>query len=101
MVKSTKLKDIPSDDDNSSASSEEIATVKKILQTSEKKTPEGSTIRNVLIATFIFAFLASPIVDKISLLIFPNIKSWLIILTVKTIAFFVIFYAIQLVVSRK
>ena len=72
----------------------QLNALQQILQVSEKNPTEWNRLKFVFYATILFAILSLPFIDKIYQLIFSNSSSWLILISMKIITFFVLYYII-------
>ena len=89
----TKLQDLP-DDSSEEIDSKELSVLNGILNMKKKSPKEYDTLKFVMYATAIFLVLSLPFVDRIVELALPITSSWLIMLGVKTVVFFIIYYII-------
>jgi len=89
----TKLVDI-SEDEEESIESRELALLHNILNTKTTNPKEYASFKHVLYATAIFAVLSLPFTDRLIELALPLTKSWLFLVGIKTIIFFVVFCTI-------
>lgn len=92
--KGTKLEDL-SDDSEEEIDSSELAILNSILNTNKNSPQEYNHVtKYVLFATGIFLILSLPFTDRILELALPVANSWLILLGLKTILFFLVFYIV-------
>ena len=94
MGKKKKLQDLPSDDEavDSDTENNSLDILNNVLNLKESSPGEYSSIKHILYATALFFILSLPFTDKILELMVPVANSWLILLAVKTIAFFCGYY---------
>ena len=94
----TKLADLPdpeSDDDaEPEIESKELAVLNNILNVRKKSPAEYSTLKYVLFATGIFMLLSLPFIDRVLELALPMSQSWLILVGLKTVIFFIVYYIV-------
>jgi hypothetical protein len=90
-VEATKLSDIDTDD---SENSDETNILASILNTKRTNPKEYSTLKFVMFATAIFAVLSLPFTDKLLELSLPLAQSWLVLLGLKSVIFFLLFYVV-------
>ena len=90
---STKIDDISEDSDDE-IDSKELDLLNKILKAKEHSPKEYDTVKYVMYATAIFTILSLPFTDRIFELALPIANSWLILVGLKTIIFFILFYII-------
>lgn len=88
-----KLEDIDESDDED-IDSNELAVLNNILNVKQKAPKEYSTLKYVLYATAIFFLLSLPFLDRVFELAVPLANSWLILIGLKTIVFFILFYIV-------
>lgn len=92
--KGTKLQDL-SDDSDDEIDSQELAVLNSILNTNKTSPKEYNNVtKYVLFATGIFLILSLPFTDRILELAMPITNSWLILLGLKTVIFFITFYIV-------
>lgn len=72
----------------------QLNALQQILKVSENNPSEWNRLKFVFYATILFAILSLPFIDKIYQLIFSNSSSWLILIAMKIITFFVLYYII-------
>lgn len=72
----------------------QLNALQEILKVSEKNPSEWNRLKFVFFATILFGILSLPVIDKIYQLIFSNSSSWLILISMKIITFFVLYYII-------
>ena len=89
----TKLQDI-SDDSDAEIDSEELAVLNSILSIKKNSPQEYNTLKYVMYATGIFMIMSLPFVDRILELAMPMANSWLILVGLKTVIFFILFYIV-------
>lgn len=89
----TKLADLP-DDSDEEIDSDELAVLNSILNVKRDSPKEYNTIKYVMFATGIFIVLSLPFTDRILELALPIANSWLILIGLKTIIFFIAFYIV-------
>jgi glucan phosphoethanolaminetransferase (alkaline phosphatase superfamily) len=97
---SVKLDDLPLESDDEAQASD-LEVLNTILTTNKKNPQEYATLKFVLYATMIFALFSMPITDRVLQLAVPMANSWLVLLGLKTIVFFVIYYIIFYVNKQK
>jgi len=93
----TKLADLPepdSDDESSEIDSKELAVLNNILSTNKKSPAEYNTLKFVLFASAIFMVLSVPFTDRVLELALPMCQSWLILVGLKTMIFFIVYYIV-------
>jgi hypothetical protein len=90
---STKLAELP-DESDIEVDSKELSILNNILNVNKKSPQEYQTLKFVLYATGIFALLSLPFTDRILELAVPMTNSWLILVGLKTVLFFVFFYIV-------
>jgi len=92
----TKLQDLPEDsnDDEEDIDSKELAILNSILNVKKKNPEEYNNLKYVMFATFIFLVMSLPFTDRILELALPMANSWLILVGLKSIIFFIIYYII-------
>jgi len=98
MGKSKKLKDLPVDSDSEDETNDETSgldVLNNVLGMKDKNPSEYNSIKHVLYATAIFFVLSLPFFDRIIELVLPITSSWLILLAVKTVVFFIGFYLLN------
>ena len=88
-----KLQDLPYDSDEET-DSRELALLNNILSINKRSPEEYNTLKYVLFATGIFIVLSLPFTDRILELAIPVTQSWLILLGLKTILFFILYYIV-------
>ena len=91
----TKIDDLPDDSDNV-ADSSELEMMKHILETT-KDPHVFDEFKSVFYATALFFLLGMPMTDRVLELALPITESWLILLAIKTVVFFVIFYILYMI----
>ena len=87
----TKLADLPDDSDDD-IDSKELAVLNSILNVKKTSPEEYNSLKYVMIATCIFMVLSLPFTDRILELALPMANSWLILVGLKTVVFFIAFY---------
>lgn len=85
-----KLEDISDSDTEIDSSS--MQTLNNILNVKSKSPETYSTLKYVLYATAIFVILSLPFTDRLLELSVPLASSWLILLGLKTVIFFILYY---------
>jgi len=92
----TKLIDLPeTDDDDTISNSKELSFLTNILNMKKKNpTAYHKTFKYVIFATIIFIALSNPLMDKVIKIAMPFTESWLFLLIIKTVLFFLIYYII-------
>jgi len=91
----TKLEDLPDDSDSEEEiDSKELAVLNSILNVKKKNPEEYNNLKYVMFATFIFLLLSLPFTDRILELALPIANSWLILVGLKTVLFFIIYYIV-------
>ena len=86
------LEDI--DDTDDEIDSKELSVLNGILNVHKKSPKEYSTLKYVLYATALFLVLSLPFLDRILELAVPLANSWLILVGLKTVVFFIVYYII-------
>ncbi len=89
----TKLADL-SDDSDDETDSKELAVLNSILNVRKKSPEEYNSLKYVMFATGIFLVLSLPFTDRIFELALPMANSWLILVGLKTVIFFIAFYIV-------
>ena len=89
----TKLADLPDDSDDE-IDSQELAVLNSILNVKKTSPEEYNSLKYIMFATGIFFVLSLPFTDRILELALPIANSWLILVGLKTIVFFVTFYIV-------
>lgn len=89
----TKLADLPDDSDDE-IDSKELAVLNSILNVNKKSPDEYNSLKYVMFATGIFLILSLPFTDRILELALPMANSWLILVGLKTIIFFIVYYIV-------
>jgi len=89
----TKLTDLPDDSDDE-IDSQELAVLNSILNVNKKSPEEYNKLKYVMYATGIFLILSLPFTDRILELALPIANSWLILVGLKTVLFFIVFYIV-------
>ena len=89
----TKLKDLPEDSDEE-IDSKELSVLNSILNVKKDSPEEYNTLKYVMFATGIFLALSLPFTDRILELALPMANSWLILVGLKTIVFFIVYYVV-------
>ena len=89
----TKLQDLP-DDSEDEIDSKELAVLNSILNVKKKSPEEYNSLKYVMFATAVFLVLSLPFTDRILELALPMANSWLILVGLKTIIFFLLYYII-------
>nr|QBK87500.1 MAG: uncharacterized protein LCMAC201_04100 [Marseillevirus LCMAC201] len=89
----TKLADLPDDSDDE-IDSTELAALNSILNIKKKSPEEYNSLKYVMYATAIFLMLSLPFTDRILELALPMANSWLILVGLKTIIFFIVYYIV-------
>ena len=89
----TKLQDLP-DDSDTDIESHELAVLNGILNIKKNSPEEYNTLKYVLFATFIFFIMSLPFTDRILELALPIANSWLILVGLKTVIFFIVYYVV-------
>lgn len=87
----TKLKELP-DESDEETDSQGLAVLNKILNVQKESPEEYSTVKLVFYATGIFLLLSLPFTDRLFELAMPVAGSWLVLLGLKTIIFFICLY---------
>lgn len=90
----TKLEDLSDDSDNEDVDINQLEILNNILNIKNKNPKEYNTIKFVLFATALFIVLSLPFTDRLLELAIPAASSWLILICMKTILFFVGYYII-------
>ena len=88
---SINIEDLP--DSDSDIDSRELAVLNGILNINKDNT-EYSRLQLTMYATMIFALLSLPFTDRIIELAAPIASSWLILVGIKIVIFFMLFYII-------
>ena len=92
-TKTTRLQDLPDDDDVSpEIESEGLQVLTNILDVKSNDPQEYKRFRYILYATAIFILLSLPVTDRLIEISTPIANSWLILLGIKTVVFFFLFY---------
>ena len=89
-----KLADIPEDSDEE-IDSKELEVLNTILSVKKKAPDEYNNIKTIFYATAIFAILSLPFTDRILELALPMANSWLVLVGLKTVIFFILYYTVQ------
>ncbi len=89
----TKLADIP-DDSDADIDSSELAVLNSILNVKKHSPEEYNSLKYVMFATALFLVMSLPFTDRVLELALPMANSWLILVGLKTIIFFVAYYII-------
>lgn len=90
---STKIEDLPDTDEP--ADINELEVLSSILDVPETNPQEYNRLRFVFFATFIFAFLSLPFTERVIELAAPMTStSWLVLLVVKVMVFFILYYIV-------
>lgn len=89
---SSKIEDLPYSDE--APDSNELEVLSSLLDIHETDPQEYNRLRFVFYATALYALLTLPFVDRIIELSSPIANSWLILLIIKTIMFFILFYIV-------
>ena len=89
----TKLADLPDDSDDE-IDSQELAVLNSILNVKKTSPEEYNSLKYIMFATGIFFVLSLPFTDRILELALPIANSWLILVGLKTIVFFIAFYIV-------
>lgn len=96
--------DISSDTDDynerKSIQQQELSILNDIFKTDTKSAKYNGVLKYVLYASVLFLVLSLPFTDRIIELAFPLSASWLILVSVKTIAFFIAFYILMSTSSK-
>lgn len=88
---STKLNDIDTSEDIEPT---DLAVLNSILDIKNRNSSQYETLKYVMFATALFAILSLPFTDRIIELAFPLATSWLILVGMKSVLFFILFYII-------
>lgn len=91
--KGTKIDDLPETSDNE-ADTKELAVLNNILDIKKTNPKEYNTLKFVIYATLIFFVLSLPFVDRIIELAIPMCQSWLILIGLKVVVFFILYYIV-------
>jgi hypothetical protein len=90
---STRLEDLPDSDDQ--ADMNELEMLTSILDVNETNPHEYNRLKFVFFATAVFVFLSLPFTERVIELAAPMTStSWLVLLVVKTMIFFILYYII-------
>ena len=89
---SKKLEELP--DSDTDIDSRELEILNTILNIKTDNPEEYSKLRFVFYATAIFVLLSLPFTDRIIELSTPSATSWLILLIIKSIIFFMLYYIV-------
>ncbi len=89
---SKKIDDLPESD--TEIDSRELQVLNTILNVKSEDPQEYSRLRFVFYATAIFFLLSLPFTDRIIELATPSATSWLILLAIKVIIFFMLYYIV-------
>ena len=87
-----KIDDLP--DTDSEIDSRELQILNSILNVKTENPEEYSRLRFVFYATALFVLLSLPFTDRIIELATPSATSWLILLILKAVAFFMLYYIV-------
>ena len=90
----TKLEDLPEDSDTEDIDSKELEVLNSILNVKKKNPEEYNKLKYVLFATVLFLLLSLPFTDRILELALPMANSWLILVGLKSIIFFIAYYIV-------
>lgn len=90
----TKLADLPEAGDDDEIDSRELAVLNSILNVKKHSPEEYNSLKYVMFATAIFMVLSLPFTDRILELALPLAQSWLILVGLKTVIFFIAFYIV-------
>lgn len=90
--KTTLIEDIPDLQEDPVIESEGLQVLTNILDIKSKDPIEYKKFRYVLFATAIFTILSLPFTDRLIELSVPNAGSWLILLGIKVVLYFILFY---------
>lgn len=91
----TKLQDLPEDSDNEEdIDSKELAVLNSILNVKKKNPEEYNKLKYVMFASGLFLLLSLPFTDRILELALPMAHSWLILVGLKTVIFFIAYYIV-------
>ena len=94
-TKGSYIDDLPdTDTDNDAIDSKELTILNNILNIKNTNPEEYNKIKYILYATAIFMVLSLPFSDRILELALPMANSWLILVGLKTVIFFLAFYII-------
>lgn len=88
----TRIEDLPDTDDTPDAN--ELEILSGLLDTHETDPVEYNRLKYVFYATAIFIFMSLPFTDKVIEMITPLASSWLVLLVLKTIVFFILYYIV-------
>ena len=89
----TKLADLPEESDDE-IDSKELAVLNSILNVKKQSPEEYNSLKYVMFATGIFLVLSLPFTDRILELALPMANSWLILVGLKTVVFFIVYYVV-------
>jgi hypothetical protein len=87
------IEDLPASDET--ADTNELEILSSILDVHETDPQEYNRLKFVFYATAIFIFLSLPFVDKVVEMVTPLASSWLVLLVLKTIVFFILYYIVS------
>lgn len=90
----TKLEDLPEESDTEDIDSKELAVLNSILNVKKKNPEEYNKLKYVMFASGLFLLLSLPFTDRILELALPMANSWLILVGLKTVIFFIAYYII-------
>ena len=88
---STKLNDLDTSEDIEPS---DIAVLNSILDVKNRNSSQYETLKYVMFATALFVILSLPFTDRLIELAFPMASSWLILVGMKAVLFFIIYYII-------
>jgi len=89
---SKKIDELP--DSDTEIDSNELQILNKILNVKTEDPQEYSRLRFVFYATAIFLLLSLPFTDRIIELASSSASSWLILIAIKCVIFFILFYIV-------
>lgn len=93
--KSIKLTDIPDDSSDEETETYDNNILDNIIKVKKENSEEyNNFLIYIIYATIIFAILSLPIFDQILKYAIPPAQSWLILVGIKTVIFFMIYYII-------
>lgn len=89
---STKIEDLPYSDEQPDTN--ELEILSSILDIHETDPVQYNRLKFVFYATAIFVFLSLPFTERVIELAAPLATSWLVLLVLKTIIFFILYYIV-------
>lgn len=90
-----KIEDLPDDDTDEEIDSEQLRTLNNILNVKEVNPEEYNKLKFIMFASGIFFVLSLPFTERLLELALPAAgSSWLVLLGLKTVLFFIIYYVV-------